>query len=141
MNYDNRTEEKKHKVKVLKQIGLTDTDIVDLVVTALEGGIGYWSVLDISGEEWKDEPLNTPHSEWAANLLLNGGELTFIGIEDDEVWKLNLDMLLAGIERFINLDYDKYGAFGLDGVDFCNLDADAADSIFQLALFKDIVFA
>lgn len=50
----------------------------DIVVTALEGGIGWWACLDNTGPEWDDEPEEMATSEYAALLIANGKNSNFL---------------------------------------------------------------
>ena len=51
----------------------TEEDITDIVITALEGGIGYWACLDNTGEEFENAPKEEAVSETTARILLNNG--------------------------------------------------------------------
>lgn len=101
----------------------------DIVVTALEGGIGYWSVLDNSTNPWKKyEFYDLPTSQAAFELLYNGEALKFYDVEDDtKVWQLTWKNLLKGVEMF-------------GGVKEEDIDAEVADQIIQYALFGKVVF-
>ena len=54
---------------------LTEEDVTDLVVGALEGGIGYWSILDNSGKEFTDAPKEEAISETAARILIEDSSM------------------------------------------------------------------
>ena len=101
----------------------------DIVVTALEGGIGYWSVLDNSTKAWeKYDFCDLPTSQAAFELLYNGEALKFYDVEDNtEVWQLTWKNLLKGVEMF-------------GGVKEEDIDAEVADQIIQYALFGKVVF-
>ena len=123
----------KFKVQITKEY--TDEEMLDIVVTALEGGIGYWACLDNTTPEFKDEPEDTPTSEWCWKLLKEGKPLRFIDAEDvdeGETWWLTLPMLLNGIKLATEQGY-------WDG-DIDTMDSDVADTVFQLALFGEITF-
>src|SRR6185312_15620211 len=79
---------------------LTENDIDNIVVTALEGGIGYWARLDNTGEDWKRKPKGVPTSQWATFLLLEGKSIKFNDAEedDDEDWILTLPKLVEGFK-------------------------------------------
>ena len=122
-----------YKVQVTKEF--SDQDMEDIVITALEGGIGYWACLDNTTPEFKDEPEDTPTFEWCWKLLKEGKYLRFLDAEDTEegeVWYLNLTILLNGIGSSIAKGY-------WDG-NLDNVDGDVADSIFQLAMFGDVIY-
>ena len=130
-----------YEVKVCVKIGLTAEDIEDIVVTALEGGIGYWACLNNIGEDWENAPKDEAVSETAARLLMEGKKLEFLDEEDrDTVWTMSLDDLLKGIKMFVEEGYDRYGAFVHNEFDGCMFDAEGADIVFQLAMFGEIVY-
>lgn len=129
------------KLRLNKEVAVTEENVVDLMVTALEGGIGYWCELDCSGPEWENPERNESISERAAHILLGGGSLTLIDNEDDEeVFELTLEKLLTGFTKWVEEGYDKEGVVDGTELDMCNCDADCADGIVQFALFDDIVY-
>jgi len=135
-------ENKEMPIRIEFNLKITDQDIEDIVVTAIEGGIGYWACLDNTTEEWNEfEKSNLTTSEYCSKLLLDGKKLRFIDDEDRNTsWLLDIDMLLNGIKMYIescSTDIVDSGCFELD---LCNLDANSADCIFQYALFKEIVY-
>ena len=120
---------------------LTKTDIEDLIVTALCGGVGYWACLDNSRPEYDKQPKHESVDTWTAKILLNGGKVYFLDEEDrSTVWELTLEKLLDGIKKYIEGGHDRYGAFHGNGIDMGNIDAECADMIFQLALFGEVVY-
>ena len=130
----------KHEVKVQITIGMTDEDILDLLVTAIEGGIGYWACLDNSGERWMTAPDDQSWAEIATSILLEGGGVTFLDDEDRcTSWVLTLKKLLEGVKMWVEQEDGRTCIDG-EGIDMCMVDADAADSIIQLALFGELVF-
>ena len=121
----------KYTIKITKEF--TDENMEDIVVTALEGGIGYWACLDNTGKEWNDQPDDTPISEYAWKILKGGGELLFLDEEDDDTqYFLCLPCFINGIKQAIQNGY-------WDG-DMDSIDAEIADIIFQYAIFDDIVY-
>lgn len=129
------------KLKLNKEVTVTDENVVDLMVTALEGGIGYWCELQCDGPEWERPERNESISERAAHILLNGGSLTLIDNEDvEEVFELTLEKLLNGFTKWVEEGYDTEGVVEGNELDMCNCDADCADGIVQIALFDDIVY-
>lgn len=134
------TEEKKYVVESKVKVSLTEEDISDLVITALNGGVGYWACLDNSRPEFEAMSEEDYTDEWTAKILLNGGEVLFLEEPDrKERFVLTLDKLLHGIALYIEKGYDRYGIFGPE-VEMGNCDAECADIIVQLALFDDIVY-
>ena len=123
----------KFKVQITKEY--TDQDMEDIVITALEGGIGYWACLDNTTKEFDDEPEDLSISEWCWQLLKEGKSLRFLDAEDTEegeTWWLTLPMLLNGIK----LSSEK----GYWNGDIDTMDANDADTVFQLAMFGEIVY-
>lgn len=114
---------------------LTDEDIDDIMVCALEGGINYWCCAA--------EVVGDYLGEYASEQISRGGTLKLYDIEDeDEVYELDLGKFLNGFKLWIENGYDNCGALQQDGtVDCCYIDAACADEIIQLALFEEIVFA
>lgn len=132
------------KVSAVQEYELTDEDIEDIMVTALDGGIGYWACLDNTTSEFADQGDEYVETH-AAKILMRGGTLCFI---DDEEWRdgnevryeLTMDKLLLGIRKYIE-EYNRYDAFGAHGeIDLCELDAMEADLIIQLAVFGEVVY-
>ena len=132
---------KKFTVTVRTDISVTDEDITDLIITALEGGIGYWACLDNSGPEFENAAADECVSETSAKIILNNGSLSLIDEEDyDTLYVLTLDKLLDGIRQYVEKGYDRNEVFTGDSVDMGMCDSVCADSIVQLALFDDIVY-
>ena len=118
-----------------------DNDIENIIITALEGGIGYWGCLLNEGKEFDEFYKDTKGlttSEFVADLILNEKSVvlydTELDFNDSEKWELNLFKLLNGIKLYII--NSKQINFPL--ID--NLDSNMADSIIQYALFGELVF-
>ena len=117
----------------------TDEDMENIMVTALEGGIGYWACLDNEETEspkwgdWSKQPKDMPTAIYAWHILRDGGTLHFLDEEDESAeYFLDLDSLLRGITIAIeNGELDQ----GLD-----SLDADVADHVIQYGIFGDVEF-
>jgi hypothetical protein len=125
--------------KINVELNITDQEIKDIVITALEGGIGYWGCLINEGEDfdlfYKDQKgIST--SEFVADLLLSGKSVYFYDSEtksnEGEPWELRLNMILNGIEMYIQ-ETKK-----INFID--NLDSLVADIIFQYAMFNEIIY-
>lgn len=124
---------KQHEVTVTTSWYFTDDDMENIVITALEGGIGYWACLDNTLPEFEDQPENCPTSEWCWKLLNEGKTLHFLDAEDDEE---HFEMDLAALYKGIGMAIDKGNWDGdMDGID-----ADIADAVFQYAMLDDIVY-
>ena len=122
-----------YNIEVNKKYTVTPQDIDDIMVTALDGGINYWCR--------KAEVVGEYLGEYASDQISRGGSLILYDAESSDHWELNLEKLLYGIQKAIEdnwfSDYDWY----VDGeLDCCQIDADVADVIVQLALSDDVVF-
>lgn len=115
------------------EIPLTAKDINTIMVTAIEGGIGYWAVLDNTTPDFKNKPSDTYTSEWVTQLLIDGKTVEFYDVEDeDERWTLDLTKLIKGYaQNFKERPHDNSLEDG---------DATTSDCIIQYALFNKIVF-
>lgn len=128
-----RKTEWEFKVKVKRDVIVTQEDIDDIMVCALEGGINYWCS---SAEVIEDEY----YGEYASDQISRGGSLRLYDSEDDEEYTLTLDKFLKGIQLAIK---DGYGNdwLGDDArLDLMSIDGEAADVIVQMALFGEVVF-
>ena len=132
------------EIEVGINVTLSDEDITDLMVTAIEGGIGYWACLDNASERYINAPEDESVAETAANILLNGGKVTFLDTDDHSTeWTLSMYKLMHGIYMFLKegngcgvLDYEN----GKVVIDLGQIDSERADMIMQYALFKKIIF-
>lgn len=113
-------------MEIIKKIKITEQEIEDIMVTALEGGINYWC----DKVEIKNNPTNKDH---ASEVIAYGGEL-ILHVEGKQ-WILNREMVLRGIEKA--MDHFKYDSFKkfMD-----EHDATTADVIIQFAIFYEIIF-
>lgn len=131
--------DKKFTVRPEIEVNLTEQDIQDIVIIALEGGIGYWACLDDT-----DASGDKTTSEWAADVLLTGGSLTFTDAEGDpddpdtESWTLTLDKLLNGIKLYF--EDGCHVKVEDNSIDTSDIDANDADCIVQFALFGEVVY-
>lgn len=124
---------------IVTTIELTDDDIEDIMVTALEGGIGYWSCFDNTTKDFDEQAKlcdeHEPVSIIATKMLLNGKSLIFEDVESPDRWKLTLDKLKKGI-----VQYCKERGNIRTALDEGMYDADESDCTIQYALFGEIVF-
>lgn len=115
------------------KVVLSRTDIDDIMLTALTGGITYWC----RRVEPKGEYLGGLSSE----QISRGGSLKLYDSESDDVYELDLQKFLRGFKAWLESGGDTYGAVdGSGNVDCSNIDADCADAIIQFALFGELVF-
>ena len=115
------------------EIKISDQDVDDIIVTALEGGINYWC----GSARPKDEDYKG--AKYASGVLNKGGILILKdveGIEADE--ELTLAKFLKGFQIFLkdnNITIDRDGT-----IDTGEIDAKWADMIIQYAVFGEIKF-
>lgn len=143
-------EERAEKVKTTQ---ITKEQIIDVFVTAIEGGSNYWYyILDVPKEITymvKEEEI--PFSEACGKHVLNGGELTIYDVEEvmdmedidndyaqdkpKPLGTINMDSLLDAIS-IMKRDYsEKYENIIMD-----EYDAEDADIFFQIATMGDVVY-
>lgn len=127
-------EEKKFEVRAEIVVHLTQQDIDDIMVAALEGGINYWcSEASVEGGEFL--------GEYASEQISRGGTLLLYDFEEDAYRKLDLEKFLKGFKLWLESGMDVYNAVTSSGeVDPCNIDAGCADEIIQCALFGEVVY-
>ena len=127
-------EEKKFEVRTEIVVHLTQQDIDDIMVAALEGGINYWcSEASVEGGEFL--------GEYASEQISRGGTLLLYDFEEDAYRKLDLEKFLKGFKLWLESGMDVYNAVTASGeVDPCNIDAGCADEIIQCALFGEVVY-
>lgn len=130
MNKNNKIFE----IEVTKKLKIEQEDIDDIMVGALEGGINYWvNKVDVVGEYLE---------EYASEQISNGGTLRLYDYEAELWYELTLEKFLKGIQKWYEDGCDRYNAVQNDGtLDCCNIDAGAADSIVQYAIFGEIIYA
>lgn len=114
---------------------VTKEDIDDIMCCAVEGGINYWcsEAAVPKGEEYL--------GEYASEQISRGGTLKLYDSESGEEYTLTRDLLLKGIALAISQSYySGYNWYAGGTLDACQIDADVADVIIQLALFDDIIY-
>lgn len=147
--YRKYEEERAERAKTAK---ITADQIIDVFVTAIEGGSNYWYyILDVPNEVkrmTKDE--NMAFSEACGKYVLNGGELTIYDVEEvgemDDVGEfssekpeplgyINMDSLLDAI-NIMKRDYPEH----YENIIMDEYDADDADIFFQIATMGEVVY-
>ena len=131
------TDEKKFEVHAEITARLTQQDVDDIMVSALEGGICYWS----DCVEVVDRYL----SEYASGQISRGGKLKIHVDEpfdeaNTEWYELDMEKFAQGFRLWLENGGDRYGAVSNGEVDTCEIDGEMADLIIQYALFGDLVF-
>lgn len=126
--------EKMYEISIGRTVKLTQENIDDIMVSALEGGINYWC-----GEaEVIDEKRV---ADWGHEQIARGGVLILHDAESDDKWELDREKFLNGVKLWIQNGDDQYHALQKDGtLDCCEIDGEMADLIIQYALFGEVVF-
>lgn len=119
-------------VKAEINVKLTQQDIDDIMVAALEGGITYWC--------FKAEVVGEYLGKYASEQISRGGMLKLYDIENGDKYWLDRENFLKGFRIWIENGGDQYGAVQGSEVDCCNIDAGCADEIIQYALFGEVVY-
>lgn len=119
---------------VEKKIKVTQQDIDDIMCAALEGGICYWC--------GRAEVVGEYLGEYASEQISRGGTLKLYDCEDmNEVYELDRSKLLKGIKKaFEEGYYSEYEWCNGTAIDTCQVDADVADVIVQIAIFDEVVY-
>lgn len=123
----------KAEVNVTIEVALTEEQVSDIMVGAIEGGVNYWASIR-RDSEWDSKPSDEPASMWATHLLLTGKQVQFYDYEDptEEIDPLTLEKLVEG--------YAKQVAENPIDADLEQADANTYDNIIQYALFGQLVY-
>lgn len=131
------TDEKKFEVHVEITVRLTQQNVDDIMVSALEGGICYWSdCVEVVGRYL---------SEYASGQISRGGKLKIHVDEpfdeaNTEWYELDMEKFAQGFRLWLENGGDRYGAVSNGEVDTCEIDGEMADLIIQYALFGEVVY-
>lgn len=123
--------EKKFTVRPEIEVNLTQQDIDDIMVSALEGGINYWCREAEVVEEKRC-------GDWGHEQIARGGSLILHDAESPDKWELTLEKFLNGVKLYF--EHGCEVPVEDNAIDTCGIDACAADSIVQYALFGKLVF-
>jgi hypothetical protein len=131
MDYELIDSECKSKFKIQVEMTVTPYDVENIIITAIEGGIGYWACLLNDEIEFDNQPDDIPVSQYATELLLLGETIKFADTEEfSEIWELTLEKLLLGIK--LSMEDEPF--------DLNDLDAEQSDCIVQYALFGELIY-
>lgn len=132
------------EIKYTTEKILTVGDLEDIMTTAIEGGIGYWAVLDNTSGDWVDAQIQLREEGkelfWgtvATRVLLNGGAIVFEDAEGeyDECWMLTLEGFRKGCEL-----YEKERGSLTKALEDGDFDAVEADCLIQYGVFGQVIF-
>lgn len=127
---------------------LTDQQIAGVLVSAFEGGIGYWAVIKeiVLPKSAIPDPENLGwvlvgsegHPSYIAAPLLDGGYVQIVDMEDDneKSWVVNRQAISRGLHLMAN------GEFRNQFNNIINEDYDAGtgDVLIQLAVFGEVKY-
>jgi hypothetical protein len=124
-------------MKITIEQSFTKNDLLNIMTTGLEGGIGYWACLNNDTPEFDEfDKLNMLLSERVAEILWRGGSVelfdTDYNYNDADKWELTLDKVVKGIIKFMETDSKTFEIDDLDALD--------CDKIIQYGLFGELVF-
>ena len=113
---------------------ITEENVINTVVTAVEGGADYWMDCDPDANPWLGEHGGESFSEKFAQGIMAGRIATICDVEDHSTkWPFSMATLLGGFELFFN-DPERCRPFE-------EHDAEDADVIFQLGLFSEVRYS
>nr|WP_325229192.1 hypothetical protein [uncultured Oscillibacter sp.] len=122
--------EKRFTVRPQIEVNLTQQDVDDIMVAALEGGINYWCrEAEVVGEYL---------GEYASDQISRGGSLILHDSESSDKWELTLEKFLNGVKLYF--EDGCHVQVEDNRIDAGDIDAGDADCIIQFALFGEVVF-
>ena len=125
--------ENKFEMEIKTTLTVTEEDIDDIMVSALEGGITYWC--------GKAKVVGEYLGEFASEQIARNGKLLLYDMVEDAEYELSREDLLKGIKMAVEEGYyDNYGWCDGHHLDTCQIDAEVADVIIQLALFEEVIY-
>ena len=129
----------REKIERRKTKKITKQDIIDLFVTALEGGSNYWYYIPTipAGVRQIKTETGMVTSEAIGEYILRGGNIQINDAEDEEEVLGTVDMtsLLEAID-LLKSDY----THAYENIIDEEYDADDADIFFQLAVMGEVTF-
>lgn len=122
------------EIEITRKVKVSDQDIDDIMVCALEGGINYWCCkCEVYGGKYL--------GEYASDQISRGGTLIFFDAESDNQWSMNKGDFINGLKQYLSESPDAGDILKPDGtLDLFEVDGIVADSIVQYALFNEVVF-
>jgi hypothetical protein len=124
-------ENKKVEITVACQVSLQT--LADIIVTAVEGGIDYWSQIVVY--KWTEGPEHT-----MADIIEIGDG------DENKPHHIDCETIQRGITRILNgnvgirSDLHEQVSRGVREDDAGHVDADGADCIVQAGLFSELVY-
>lgn len=147
------------EVSVTMKASFDDQFIKDVLVTSFEGGSNYWlDEIQVAGKEGESKPSSMPLSEYAGNVLVEGGSIALYEVEENEDGESHLltkEKFLKGLEILVKFFYTNPSAMMFSGGSIFEQDKDGnvtekldagafdgmlADALVQYAVFDEIVY-
>ena len=122
--------EKKFTVRAEVEVNLTQQDIDDIMVAALEGGICYWCR--------KAEVVGEYLGECASDQISRGGALILYDADSAQTWELTLEKFLNGVKLYF--EQGCHVQVEDNAIDAGDIDSNDADCIVQFAVFGEVIF-
>jgi len=122
--------EKKYTVRAEIEVNLSQQDIDEIMVAALEGGICYWCR--------KAEVVGEYLGEYASDQISRGGTIILHDAESAQTWELTLEKFLNGVKLYF--EQGCHVQVEDSTIDTCDIDANDADCIVQFAVFGEVIF-
>ena len=120
-------------LEVSFSIGISTSDIDDIMCAALEGGVHYWcSMAEVVGDYL---------GRYAHEQISLGGTLMLHDAEENKKYKLTQKKFLNGLKLFLESGHSDLINIKDNCIDPADFDSDCADRVVQLALFGEIVFS
>lgn len=121
------TSDKSNAYHFTIDVTIDDEYIEDVLITAFEGGINYWTDF-ISRNDYPNEKASN------VDIIMAGGILSVFPEDDSMTYSLHKENVIEGIKRMIE---EK----GMQYLDAGNVDADIADMVIQYAIFQKLVYS
>lgn len=122
--------DKKFEVTAEVKVLLTQQDVDDIMVAALEGGITYWcDEAKVVGEYL---------GEYASEQISRGGTLILHDAEEGEEHLFTIEQFMQGFRLY--LEQGCYVNIEDNAIDTCDIDASDADCIVQFGIFGEVVY-
>ena len=115
----------------ISAVELDDNDVVEIFITAMEGGIGYWAIAD--EYRWKRLYADEEHTQ--AISLGDDFVLAVLSDTEGDDFK-DVKLTPFHIRRGVNWIMHNRP----DLININDIDASAADAIVQAGLFEEIVY-
>lgn len=140
------------------QVKITKEDVLDIICSAVNGGVGYWGTTSANDEDYSEakkhlveqgaDLKDVCYEEVFAQILFDGKSLEITDIENDKKYFLSLEKLFIGLRKAIEEGYyPHYNWFVPEGDGFgewhletSQIDSEVSDVIIQLAVFGQVVY-